>query len=146
MIAANDEVAAIRRLRERFGAEPQALTDIVLLTPRDQCERRRAEYPELQIHPRTFSSAELQATHWRFLMGAVGNQATYIRQLNRIMKAHRNKLSLDVLRSAVEESQLPEHIKALAQHRLELAGDYIDDHARLGDLVVPGRQQSTVAS
>lgn len=53
-------------------------------SPEDKLEERRGEYPGLQVHVLKFAAAELQASHWRFLMGAVGNQATYIRQLNRI--------------------------------------------------------------
>ncbi|GAA1275991.1 hypothetical protein GCM10009609_43730 [Pseudonocardia aurantiaca] len=139
MNAPNDDTAAVARLRERFGIEPQALDDVVLLAPRDQCDRRREEYPGLDVRALTFSSSELQAAHWKFLMGAVGNQATYVRQLNRIMKSHRDDLRLDVIRSAVEASSMTDHIKQLALQRLDLAGDYIDDGARIGDLIVPGR-------
>lgn len=139
MNAPNDDPVAASRLRERFGIEPQALDDVVLLAPRDQCDRRREEYPGLDVRPLTFSSSELQAAHWKFLMGAVGNQATYVRQLNRIMKSHRDDLRLDVIRSAVEASSMTDHIKQLALQRLDLAGDYIDDGARIGDLVIPGR-------
>ena len=56
------------------------------------------------VLPLKFGSSELRAEHWRFLMGAVGNQSTYIRQLQRIMKAHRNELRLDVIRDGVDES------------------------------------------
>lgn len=139
MVYANDDASAVARLRERFGVTPAALADVVLLVPRDQLSKRRMEYPGIDVRALAFGSAELQATHWRFLMGAVGNQATYIRQLNRIMRTHRDDLRLDVLRTAVEQSSLPDHIRTLAYHRLELAGDYIDDSVRLGDVVVPGR-------
>ncbi|MEZ4402402.1 MAG: hypothetical protein R3B06_20420 [Kofleriaceae bacterium] len=46
------------------------------------------------MRPLKFGAAELQTSHWRFLMGAVGNQATYIRQLNRVMKSLRDDLTL----------------------------------------------------
>jgi hypothetical protein len=139
MIAGNDEAAAREQLARRFGVAPQGLGDVLLLAPADQCDQRRAEYPGLAVEPISFHSAELQATHWRFLMGAVGNQATYIRQLTRIMRAHRNDLRLDVIQHAVESSTLPDHLKQLALQRLELAGDYIDDSRSIADLVRPGR-------
>ena len=89
--------------------------------------------------PLKFGSGELRAEHWRFLMGAVGNQSTYIRQLQRIMKAHRNDLRLDVIRDGVAESGLPDNLKQLAQQRLDLAAEYIDDSVSVKDIVRPGR-------
>ncbi len=72
-------------------------------------------------------------------MGAVGNQATYIRQLIRIMKGMRNGITLDGLRAGVEASAIPDHLKLLARDRLDLASDFIDDAAPLTDVVRPGR-------
>lgn len=77
--------------------------------------------------------------HAEVRLGAVGNQATYIRQLNRIMKRLRDNLTLAGVRQGVDDSQMPDHIKALAHERLEFAGDFIDDETRLGDFIHPGR-------
>lgn len=139
MARPNDDQAQIAVLRERYGAEPQALRDVLLLAPADQVEDRRREFPGIDVRRLAFSSAELQASHWRFLMGAVGNQSIYIRQLTRIMRANRNDLSLEAIRHGVVGSGMPDHIKQLAQERLNLAGDYIDDNARLTSLIRPGR-------
>ena len=135
----NSDEAAVRSLAETFQSHPQALSDIVLLAPVDKLEERRREYPELEVVPLTFASTELQANHWRFLMGAVGNQATYIRVMNQIMRGMRNNLTLSGLRTAMAASTLPEKLKELAEVRLNLAGTYIDDSARLMDVVRPGR-------
>jgi hypothetical protein len=139
MVDPNDEAAQLRSLRERYGAEPKALDDVLLLAPADQVSQRREEYPGIEVKPLTFSSSELQVAHWRFLMGAVGNQSAYIRQITRIMRAHRNNLSLSAIRQGVADSGLPDHLKQLARERLDLASDYIDDSARLTSLVRPGR-------
>ncbi|CDR06536.1 methylation-associated defense system ATP-binding protein MAD8 [Streptomyces iranensis] len=139
MARPNDDEAQLKVLKERYGAEPRALGDVLLLAPSGQVAARQREFPGIAIQPLAFSSAELQASHWRFLMGAVGNQSTYIRQLTRIMRAHRNELKLDVIRQGVADSGMPDHVKQLAQERLNLAGDYIDDNARLTSLIVPGR-------
>ena len=139
MVAPNDDAEQTRLLRERYGTEPKALSDVVMLVPEDQLAERRAEYPGIQVLPLKFGSGELRAEHWRFLMGAVGNQSTYIRQLQRIMRAHRNDLRLEVIRQGVDDSSLPDHLKQLAHQRLDLASDYIDDNARVKDLVRPGR-------
>jgi DNA helicase HerA-like ATPase len=101
--------------------------------------QRQAEHPELTVLPLKFASSELRAEHWRFLMGAVGNQSTYIRQLQRIMKANRNNLRLDVIRAGVEASSLSDALKQLAHQRLDLAEEYIDDGASIKDIVRPGR-------
>ena len=57
----------------------------------DKIEERQVEYPDIEVRPLQFSASELKASHWKFLMGAVGNQATYIRQIMRIMKAMRDE-------------------------------------------------------
>ncbi|MCP4700170.1 MAG: hypothetical protein GY862_25455, partial [Gammaproteobacteria bacterium] len=69
MVQANPDERERSLLKQRYGAEPQALKDVVLLTPADKLETRRAEYPSIQVYPLKFSSAELQASHWKFLMG-----------------------------------------------------------------------------
>ncbi len=139
MTALNEEPEQLRILSERYRVAPAALGDVVMLVPADQLDQRRAEHPGIQVLPLRFGSGELRAEHWRFLMGAVGNQSTYIRQLQRIMKAHRNDLRLDVIRQGVEGSALPDSLKQLAQQRLDLAAEYIDDAVRIKDLVQPGR-------
>ncbi|NJQ03403.1 methylation-associated defense system ATP-binding protein MAD8 [Streptomyces zingiberis] len=139
MARPNDDKAQLRVLKERYGAEPRALEDVLLLAPADQVADRQRQFPGIAVQPLAFSSAELQASHWRFLMGAVGNQSTYIRQLTRIMRAHRNDLRLDVIRQGVADSGMPDHVKQLAQERLNLASDYIDDNAQLTSLIRPGR-------
>lgn len=139
MVAPNSDEAQVAALRERYGAEPRALEDVLLLVPADKIEERRAEYPGIEVRPLLFAAAELQASHWRFLMGAVGNQATYIRQLNRIMKQLRGDLTLAALRQGIDDSRIPDHIKELAHGRLELAEEFIDDNTHLGEAIRPGR-------
>jgi DNA phosphorothioation-dependent restriction protein DptH len=139
MVSANSDEALVAALRERYGAEPKALSDVVMLVPEDKLEERQAEYPSIEVHPLKFAAAELQASHWRFLMGAVGNQATYIRQLNRIMKQLRDDLTLAGIEQGIDDSRMPDHIKELAHGRLEFAGDFIDDTTNLGQLLRPGR-------
>jgi hypothetical protein len=139
MVAPNDDAEQVRTLRDRYGAEPAALSDVVMLVPQDQLDQRQAEYPRIRVLPLKFGSGELRAEHWRFLMGAIGNQSTYIRQLQRIMKANRTNLRLDVIRQGVDESGLSDNLKQLAQQRLDLAADYIDDDFQVKPLVRPGR-------
>jgi len=58
--------------------------------------------------------------------GCRGNQATYIRQLNRVM-SRCVTLTLEGLKQGIDASSLPDHLKAMAHIRLELASAYIDD-------------------
>lgn len=139
MVAPNADSSQVNDLVSRYGGAPTALADVVILVPADQLEQRRLEHPGITVLPLKFGSSELRAEHWRFLMGAVGNQSTYIRQLQRIMRAHRNDLRLDVIRNGVADSALPDHLKQLAQQRLDLAAEYIDDSVSIKDTVRPGR-------
>jgi hypothetical protein len=139
MVQANSDEDQVRALRETYGAEPKALTDVVLLVPADKIEERRAEYPGIEVLPLQFSASELKASHWKFLMGAVGNQATYIRQVMRIMKAMRDNITLEGLRIGIDASPIQDHLKDAAKGRLELAAEYINDAASLTQVVRPGR-------
>ncbi len=139
MVAPNSEAAQVKVLKETFGAEPRALADVLLLAPADKLEERKQEYPGIEVRPLKFGASELQTSHWRFLMGAVGNQATYIRQLNRVMKSLRDDLTLERLNEGIEASSLPDHLKVMAKMRLELASEYVDDAVRLKDEIRPGR-------
>jgi hypothetical protein len=139
MTAPNTDAAQVKMLKETFGAAPSALEDVLLLSPADKLEERRREYPGIEVLPLKFGAAELQTSHWRFLMGAVGNQATYIRQLNRVIKSLRGDITLDGLREGIEASPLPDHLKALAKMRLDLAAEYIDDTVRIKSVIRPGR-------
>jgi hypothetical protein len=139
MVAANSVEDQIRSLRETYGAESKALADVLLLVPADKLDERRAEYPGIQVQPLQFAAAELTATHWKFLMGAVGNQANYIRQVMRIMKAMRDQITLAGLRAGIAASSIPDHLKDLARSRLDLASEYINDGRLLTEVVRPGR-------
>jgi len=135
----NTDQAAIEVLAKRYGARPQSLEDVVLLVPEDKLDERKAEYPTLQVCPLCFSATELQVSHWQFLMGAVGNQAVYIRQMKSIMRSLRNDLSLSALREGIDQSSMPDHLKELARMRLDMASQYINDNAELRSMIRPGR-------
>ncbi|MFE7273160.1 ATP-binding protein [Streptomyces sp. NPDC057623] len=139
MVHPNDDSAQLAALKERYGAEPHALTDVLLLTPEAQVDDRREQYPGIEVRPLAFSSAELKAEHWTFLLGAVGNRSTYIKQIARAIRKHRNNLTLDAIRQELANSRMPDHIKDLAEDRLGLAAEYIDDNVRLTSLIRPGR-------
>lgn len=139
MINANSVDEEIRILRERYKANPEALKDVLILTPANKLDARRAEYPDIEVKPIAFSASELKAAHWKFLMGAIGSQSMYMRQINLIMRGLRDNLTLDALRAGIDNSGLSDHLKELAQTRLLFAGEYIEDSQRLQDLIRPGR-------
>lgn len=139
MINANSVDEEIRILRERYQANPEALKDVLILTPVNKVNERRSEYPDIEVKPIAFSASELKAAHWKFLMGAIGSQSMYMRQINLIMRGLRDNLTLDALRAGIENSGLSDHLKDLAQTRLLFASEYIDDNQRLQDLIRPGR-------
>ena len=135
----NADPASIESLLKEYSAKPAGLKDILLLTPEAKVDERKAEYPDIEVLPLKFASSELQAAHWRFLMGAVGNQATYIRRLNQIMRGMRGNLTLGGLRQAVQDAGFPDSLRDLSLMRLDLAATYIDDSVRLSETIRPGR-------
>jgi hypothetical protein len=138
-VAPNAKVREVERLLAEYGASPEALRDMVLLVPEAKVEQRRAEYPGIEIRPIKFASSELGADGWKFLMGAVGNDSLYVKQIVSIMQRSRGKLTLARLKSEIEDADLAKGMRKLADTRIALAEDYIDDSTRLGDVLRPGR-------
>jgi DNA phosphorothioation-dependent restriction protein DptH len=139
MVRPNSNPLEVEGLGQQYGAQPEALRDLVVLVPPDKIHDRRQEYPDLVVEPITFASTELSVQDWKFLMGAIGSQNMYMRQINLLMRQLRGSLTLEALRGAVEHSGLADHLLDLARTRLQFASEYIDDSRRLSDLVRPGR-------
>lgn len=139
MVTPNSDLQQIASLQQRYGAKPQALRDILLLAPTAKVDERKSEYPDIEVLPITFAASELKAIHWKFLMGAIGSQSMYIREMNLMMKQLRDKLTLEGLKQEVESSNMSERLKKLAQDRLRFAAEYIDDSRKLTDSIRPGR-------
>ena len=135
----NNKIREVERLVREYGATPQGVKDIVLLTPEARLRERRVEFPGLEIHPIKFSSGELGAESWKFLLGAYDNDSLYVRQLVTIMRRHRENLTLQRFREEIAAADLAPQARRLAEDRLNLAEPYVDDTAMLGALIRPGR-------
>lgn len=140
MVAPNDDARQLAMLKERYGAEAGSVDDVILLAPDSKVEERKAEYPSIEVHRIGFDSSELQVKDWMFLLGAMGNDSTYIRELKMIMKKIRSDMSLRNIRRGVSASNsLSNGQKALASQRLDFAEEYITDGTQLRDYLKPGR-------
>ena len=140
MIFPNDDKAQLKKLKEIYGAEPDNIEDIMLLVSKDKLEERKHEYPSIEVQPISFNSSELNVQDWMFLLGAVGNDSTYIRQLKAIMRSVRNNISLQTLRRGIANSNLLSNSqKSLAEQRLNFAAEYINDDKLLRSYLKPGR-------
>ncbi len=135
----NNKVREVEALLRDYGARPQGIKDIVLLTSEAKMDERRKEFPGLEVHPIKFSSGELGAEGWKFLLGAYGNDSMYVRQLVAIMRRHRQDLTLERFRTEIAAADLSQQARRLAEDRLNLAEPYLDDNSRLGTLIRPGR-------
>jgi hypothetical protein len=87
----------------------------VLLTPEAKLRDRKDEFPGLEVLPIKFSSSELGAESWKFLLGAYGNDSLYIRQLVAIMRRHREDLTLDKFRKEIGAAELSQQARRLAE-------------------------------
>lgn len=140
MIYANDKEKEIVLLKSKYGADPDTLDDVILLSPSDKMDERRTQFPSIEIRKIAFNSRELNVQDWMFLLGAIGNDATYVRQLKAIMREIRNNITLAELRDRIDNSTLLTNSqRALAQQRLNFASHYIDDTYWLKDNLRPGR-------
>ena len=140
MVYPNDEARQLAMLREKYGAEPDSIKDVILLAPESKVDERKAEYPDIEVHPIGFDSNELQVKDWMFLLGAMGNDSTYIRELKLLMRKIRNDLSLkNIRRGVASSSTMTQGQKGLATQRLNFAEEYINDGIKLQDFLKPGR-------
>lgn len=140
MVYPNDEAKQLAMLKEKYGAEPGSIEDVVLLAPESKVDERKAEYPDIEVHPIAFDSSELQVKDWMFLLGAMGNDSTYIRELKLMMRKIRNDLSLkNIRRGVASSSTMSQGQKGLANQRLNFAEEYINDGVKLQDYLKPGR-------
>jgi len=138
-VGPNQKASEADRLLADYGARPKGLGDVILLAPESKVEQRRREYPDVQVEPIKFSSAELGAESWKFLMGAVGNSSLYVRQIVDIMQSYGSELTLADLEREIEESNFSKSDLRFANIRLRLARRFIDDSVRMRDLLKPGR-------
>ncbi|MBL7968429.1 MAG: ATP-binding protein [Prolixibacteraceae bacterium] len=140
MIYPNDKQDELQKLKDEFGANPGSLSDVVILTPQAKVNERREQYPSIDVFPISFNSNELNVQDWMFLLGAIGNDSTYIRQLKAIMRNIRDNISLQALRTNVANSILLSNTqKTLAEQRIQFASEYIEDNSSIRDLLRPGR-------
>lgn len=140
MVYPNDEARQLAMLKEKYGAEPGSIKDVILLAPESKVDDRKAEYPDIEVHSIGFDSSELQVKDWMFLLGAMGNDSTYIRELKLLMRKIRNDLSLKNIRRGVTSSPtMSQGQKGLANQRLNFAEEYINDGEKLQDYLKPGR-------
>ena len=140
MVYPNDEAGQLAKLKAEYGAEPGNIKDVVLLAPESQVETRKAEYPDIEVLSIGFDSAELSVKDWMFLLGAMGNDSTYIKELKQIMKACRYDISLANIRNGVANSvHMSASQRSLAEQKLEFAEEYITDGKKLQKYLKPGR-------
>lgn len=140
MIYPNDKEGELLKLKDRYGAQPDNIEDVILLTPKDKIEERQEEYPSIEVLPIAFNSKELNVQDWLFILGAMGNDSAYIKQLKAIMKQHRKNITIAGITESVEASELLSNSqKALARQKLSFAREYIDDDFMLRDVLKPGR-------
>ena len=138
MVEPNNSANEIEALH-KMSAEPVALDDVVVLTTSDTLEQRQREFPAVRVAKIGFSSAELGVADWRFLMGATGNDALYLRLIDEVMRQNRNNLTLGAIRQGLSSAPLSDSQRNLARTRLDFASRFVDDGRSLRGLIRPGR-------
>jgi len=139
MIDPNDDPDQRRTLESDWQAAPVGLDDVWVLTTADTVDLRRREFPRVNVAPIAFASAELTVADWRFMMGAAGSDALYLKLLNEVMRKTRHGVTLDAIRQGVAGAPLSETQRVLAETRLDFASRFIDDDRPLRPLLRPGR-------
>lgn len=139
MAGSNSVPSEVSALRQTYGAEPNTLEDILILTPEAKVDERRREFPHLRVEPILFHPQELSVEDWFFLMGAVGNESLYIKKMRQVFRKLRDGLSINALYSAIAGAGLNDSQFQLAKNRIEFAKEFISEQHRIADHVRPGR-------
>lgn len=139
MTQPNTDAQQIEQLKTIYGAEPKSLDDVVMLTPVDQLAARRQEFPDIKVRPILFSSTELGAMQWRFILGAIGNHSQYIRDTLKIIRRLGDRATLSRIRDEIYDSSMSDGSVRMAMKRLDFAEQYIDDAYQISSAVKPGR-------
>lgn len=134
----NDDPHEVQALAE-WGASPLPLEDILVITTADTLLLRQREFAGVRVEPIAFASSELTVADWRFLMGATGNDALYLKLVNEAMRQCRDDLTLDKIRCSLQNAPLNDSHRALAETRLDFAARFIDDSRSLRSLLCSGR-------
>src|SRR5262249_143254 len=135
----NSKAVEVERLLLEYGARPASLEDVMLITSEARVADRQRDYPGIDVRPIKFTSADLGAESWKFLLGAYGNDSLEIREMVAIMRRYRQGLTLDRFEEEIRQAELPAGARRLAEDRIALARPYIDDTASLAALMRPGR-------
>ena len=125
-------------LRSRTGREPREIDGVQL--SQDTLVFLKTNMRKSFFHSIGFDSSELSVKDWMFLLGAMGNDSTYIKELKQIMKACRNDMSLVNIRNGVANSNhMSSSQRSLAEQKLDFAEEYITDGNKLQQYLKPGR-------
>ena len=136
----NDKEQEIEALKSKLNVSPLGVKEVIVVVPPHKLEKRRKEYPGLEVYPLQFNPSELKLDDWQMLMAASGTEALYMEELKRILKSldSKDNVNLKSLYEAIEKSQLNKNQQQLATTRLGIAEQYMLEKANLTQLVRPG--------
>jgi hypothetical protein len=128
-----------KELLGRLGLPPQGVGDLVIVVPPRTLEQRKHDFPDHRVEPLYFGTGELQLSDWKLLMGIEGGNQMYARSMALVLRGLKGDLTLAKLRDAIAHSALNTAQKGFAEQRLEFAAEYLQDGARIADLMKSGR-------
>ncbi|WLR46565.1 DUF853 family protein [Halobacillus litoralis] len=136
---ANANSDELERLKQEYGVKPDGIEDVMIITPKDRVEERKEEYKNIDVRPLQFSTRELNVEDWNFLMNTGDSSALYLRQLKSVLKEYRRNLTLENIRKGVQEEDFEDRPRRLLEQRMKFVEEYINDRAKIGDILRPGR-------
>jgi hypothetical protein len=139
MAYANNDLEAIDHLGEKYGAGPHRLSDVALLVPEAVLDQRSTEFAPLPVYPLVLGPSELTLNDWKLLMGIEGGDQMYSKTMTTILRRIRGSITLEALRSEIENSSMSATQKNIAMTRLTFTEGFVSDSGRVSHHVVPGR-------
>lgn len=139
MALANTDPEAAAQLAAAYGTQPRALPDVALLVPEAVQARRAEEFAGLPVHRLMLAPHELTLNDWKLLMGIEGGDQMYSKAMTTILRKIRGQISLETLRSEVQQSSMSAAQKNIALTRLSFTEAFVADDGGVSHHVVPGR-------
>lgn len=141
MVRPNDIPAQVDDLMKRFGAKPEGLRDVLLVTPEAEVAARRLQYPDLAVEPMLVHPSELTADQWLLLLGLIGDNSYYARIMLGILRENRNSITIEAIERSIGNAPLTPDEKRMATGRLMMAKQFMttDVNQRASRLLKPGR-------
>lgn len=126
----NSNASEVKKLRQRYGADPDSVQAVNVFGYGPELTRRRDDYGAIPTFPIQFRSDELGAEHWEILMKPPTPQSEYMDVIRDIIQKlfYEDRLTFKTLEKQIQtDKRLSEAQRRRAMNRMSFAERWISD-------------------